>query len=159
MEMMRKVTGIALLVTGCVMGYLYAPVSVVFANDTREEYVTSSVIEANMCIPAVSGIGCLHVDEDVSGLIVSILSCDGAQIALYDDPTEVEDIAVIGTYAAPSANNVRVSPQGNSGSDLTQMMFADSVYSGQECIVIDVSDGESTIMDYQRRVDIKQPWQ
>ena len=59
---------------------------------------------------------------------------------------------MIGTYAAPSANNVRVSPQNASGGDCTQMMFADAVYANQDHITITVSDGQTTIMDYTRTV-------
>ena len=80
---------------------------------------------------------------------------DGVNIAVYDAATEQEDIAVIGTYATPTALNVRVSPQANSSSDFTQMMFADSVYAGQDWIVIDVTDGQTTIMDFQRFVDLR----
>ncbi len=123
------------------------------ADDSRDEVINpTSVLETSMCVPALSGQGCLHVDEDVASLVITVIGSDGTTIATYDVDTELEDIAAIGTYAAPSANNVRVSPQANGGSDLTQMMFADSVYNGQDWVVITVSDGQTTIMDYQRVV-------
>lgn len=123
------------------------------ADDTRDRGTNpASVIEDSMCIPGITGQGCLHVDEDVANLVINVIAPDGTNIAVYDAGTEIEDISVIGTYAAPSANNVRVSPQANSGSDYTQMMFADSVFNGQEYVIISVSDGESTIMDFERKV-------
>lgn len=133
---------------------LLAPL-VASANDWRPEAPNpSSVIEASMCIPAISGQGCLHVDEDVANLVIEVAGCDGQVIATYDDPTEQEDVAAPGTgaHTAPSANNVRVSPQGGAGSDLTEMQFADTVYAGENCVTIDVSDGMTTIMDFQRKV-------
>lgn len=129
------------------------------ADDTRNREFMVSVIEDSMCIPALDGQGCLHVDEDVAGLVIKVIGDDGTTVATYDAGTEIEDIAAIGTYATPSASNVRVSPQANGGADLTQMMFADSVYSGQQWVTITVSDGQTTIMDYTRTVFIKQPWQ
>lgn len=112
----------------------------------------TSVIEDSMCIPELNGEGCLHVDEDVSGLIVQVYGDDGSLVALYDAGTEIEDISAIGTYAAPSASNVRVSPQAASGADLTQIMLADAVYASQTHVSICVSDGETTIMDFCRFV-------
>jgi hypothetical protein len=124
-----------------------------FADDTRPRGTNpTSVIEDSMCIPDISGVGCLHVDEDVSGLIVQVYGDDGVLVALYDAATEIEDIAAIGTYAAPSASNVRVSPQAASGADYTQMMLADAVYNGQDWITISVSDGQTTILDFKRTV-------
>jgi len=101
------------------------------ADDVRWRSVGTSVIEDSMCIPELVGEECLHVDEDHASLVIKVIGADGTTIATYDAGTELEDIAAIGTYAAPSANNVRVSPQANGGSDLTQMMFADAVYSGE----------------------------
>jgi hypothetical protein len=109
-----------------------------------------------MCIPDITGQGCLHVDEDVSGLIIQVYGDDGTLVALYDADTEIEDVAAPGTgaYTAPSANNVRVSPQAASGTDFTEMQFADAVYNGQDWITISVSDGQSTIMDFTRTVSL-----
>jgi len=73
--------------------------------DERWRSTKTSVIEDSMCIPLLDGTGYLHVDEDVSGLIIQVVGADGTSVALYDVATELEDIAVIGTYAAPSANN------------------------------------------------------
>ena len=82
-----------------------------FADDARERGANpTSVIEDSMCIPEINGQGYLHVDEDVSGLIIEVVGVDGTSVARYDDGTEIEDIAVLGTYAAPTASNVRVSP-------------------------------------------------
>ncbi len=120
--------------------------------DDRWRDIATSVIEDSMCIPALNGEGFLHVDEDVSGLIIQVVGVDGTSIALFDTGTEYEDIAVLGTYAAPSANNVRVSPDALTGGDCTQMMFADAVYSGEDWIQIRVTDGQTTIMDYTRWV-------
>jgi len=124
------------------------------ADDFRNRLPNpTSVIEESMCIPELNGEGCLHVDEDVAGLIIQVYGADGVLVALYDADTEIEDIAVIGTYAAPTASNVRVSPQAASGADLTQMMFADAVYDSQPQVTICVSDGQTTIMDFCRFVD------
>lgn len=114
----------------------------------------TSVIEDAMCIPELNGEGFLHVDEDVSGLVIAVVGDDGAQVALYDAGTEFEDVAAPGTgaYTAPSANNVRVSPSGIAGGDCTEMQFADAVYNGQQWVTIKVSDGQSTIMDFERLV-------
>ena len=128
------------------------------AEDVREIEVTASVVLESVCVPAIDGLGYLHLDEDVAGLILDVRAADGTQIALYDDGTEIEDIAVIGTYAAPSANNVRVSPQNASGADCTQMMFADAIWAGQEQVTILISDGQTTIMDWKVTVNIKQSW-
>jgi hypothetical protein len=129
-----------------------------FADDTRPRNTNpTSVVEDSMCVPDIAGVGCLHVDEDVSGLVIEIIGDDGTTIATYDDAAEQEDIATIGTYAAPSASNVRVSPQGNAGSDFTQMMLADAVYSGQDWITISVSDGQQTILDFKRTVYLSKP--
>lgn len=131
---------------------LFMPL-LVFADDMRDQGSNpTSVVEDSICIPELNGQGCLHVDEDVANLVIKVIGADGTTIATYDDGTELEDIAAIGTYAAPNANNVRVSPQSNGGADLTQMMFADSVYNGQDWITITVSDGQTTIMDYSRVV-------
>lgn len=112
----------------------------------------TSVIEDSMCIPELNGQGCLHVDEDVANLNITVIGADGTTIAVYDAATEQEDIVLIGTYSAPSAINVRVSPQANGGADLTQMMFANSIYVGEDWIKITVSDGQVTIMDFDRWV-------
>lgn len=129
---------------------------IVFADDFVERPASpTSVIEDSICIPDVTGQECLHVDEDVANLIIEVFAEDGTQIALYDAGAELEDIAVIGTYATPSANNVRVSPQGGSGNDLTQIMLADAVYAGENRIKICVSDGGTTIMDFCRTVQME----
>ena len=120
--------------------------------DERWRSTKTSVIEDSMCIPLLDGTGYLHVDEDVAGLIIQVVGADGTSVALYDTGTELEDIAAIGTYAAPSANNVRVSPDALTGGDCTQMMFADAVYSGEDWIQIRVTDGQTTIMDFTRWV-------
>lgn len=112
----------------------------------------TSVIEDSVCVASkTTPETFLHVDEDVSGLIVNIVGADGTSVGLYDAGAELEDIAVLGTYAAPSANNVRVSPD-TLGGDCTQLMFADSVYAGQSHVVIRISDGGTTIMDFDRYV-------
>jgi len=127
-------------------------VNCAIADDTRHRSPSpTSVIEDSMCIPELNGEGYLHVDEDVSGLIIEVVGSDGTSVARYDAGTEIEDISVLGTYAAPSANNVRVSPDGLGG-DCTQMMFADAVYAGQEWVTIRVTDGQTTIMDFARFV-------
>ncbi len=120
--------------------------------DDRWRGTKTSVIEDSMCIPELNGEGYLHVDEDVTGLIIQVVGVDGTSVALFDVGTEIEDIAVLGTYAAPSANNVRVSPDALTGGDCTQMMFADAVYAGEDWIQIRVTDGQTTIMDYTRWV-------
>jgi hypothetical protein len=132
--------------------------ALVYAEDTRTIQVTTSVILDSVCVPAVDGQGYLHLDEDISGLVVTVRGDDGTEVALYDDPTEFEDIAVIGTYAAPSANNVRVSPQNTSGGDCTQMMFADAIWSGQKWVTIIISDAQTTLMDWKVTVIIEQPF-
>lgn len=134
---------------------------VVFADDIRERTASpSSVIEDSICVPELDGQTCLHVDEDHANLVIEVLAEDGTQIALYDAGTELEDIATIGTYAAPSGSNVRVSPQGGvtpDGPDLTQIMFADSVYSGESLITFCISDGGVLIMDFCRTIQMFMP--
>jgi hypothetical protein len=129
-----------------------------FADDVRDRDASpTSVIEDSICVPDISGQTCLHVDEDVPNLVIEVLGEDGTQVALYDTGTELEDIASIGTYAAPSANNVRVSPQGGAspvGPDLTQIMLADAVYAGEARISICITDGGVTIMDFCRTVEM-----
>jgi len=124
------------------------------AADDRWRLTKTNVIEDSLCIPKLNGEGYLHVDEDVSGLIISVIGADGAENFLFDVPTEIEDVAVPGTgaYTAPSANNVRVSPDGSIGGDCTEMQFADAVYSGEDWIQIRVTDGQTTIMDFTRWV-------
>jgi len=134
---------------------LLLPIVGVTDDDRTRNPNPTSVIEDSMCIGALDGIGCLHVDEDVANLVINVIGADGVNIAVYDVVGEQEDIAAIGTYAAPSANNVRVSPQANAGSDLTQMMFADAVYAGEDWVTISVSDGQVTIMDFHRWVDLR----
>lgn len=132
--------------------------AMIFADDTRERTASpTSVIEDSICVPDISGQQCLHVDEDVANLVLEVLGEDGTQVALYDAGTELEDIATIGTYAAPSGSNVRVSPQGGAtpdGPDLTQIMLADAVYAGENRITICISDGGVTIMDFCRTVEM-----
>ena len=109
--------------------------------------VTSVIVDA--CISSLTGSGFLHVDEDVSGLSIEIVDEFGVSLALYDDGTEIEDVAAPGTgaWTTPSANNVRVSPDGRS-QDCTEMQFADTVFAGDDIAYIKVSDGETTIKDY-----------
>jgi hypothetical protein len=137
---------------------LFLPL-VATAEDVRNIEVTASVILESVCVPALDGQGFLHLDEDISGLVIRVSGEDGTLVALYDSATEIEDIAVLGTYAAPSANNVRVSPQNASGGDCTQMMFADAIWAGQKRVTITITDGQTTIMDWKVTVIIKQPWQ
>ena len=153
--MLKKVSKVKRLLF--IVAFISAPA---LADDFRFATGAASAtseIEDSMCIPAIDGQGFLHVDEDVSGLIIDVRGEDGTQIALYDAAAEIEDIAAIGTYAAPTASNVRVSPQNASGGDCTQMMFADAVYSGARKITITVSDGQTTIMDYSRVVYLSAP--
>lgn len=131
------------------------------AADTRERAANpTSVIEDSMCIPALNGEGFLHVDEDVSGLVIEVIGADGQQVALYDAATAIEDVTSpgTGTYSAPSASNVRVSPDGG-GLDCTEMQFANAVYDSQQWVTIRVGDGQTTIMDFARLVFMNRPSQ
>ncbi len=126
--------------------------AVVMADIRYRELDETSIIEDSICVPALNGEGYVHLDEDVSGLEILVTGTDGALVALYDAGTEIEDIAVIGTYAAPSAINVRVSPQNTNGPDCTQMMFDDAIYANQNWVHISISDNQTTIMDFERWV-------
>jgi hypothetical protein len=121
---------------------------------------SSSVILDTMCIPAIDGQGYLHVDEDVANLVIVIIDQDGQTLALYDAATEIEDVAAPGTgaFTAPSANNIRVSPQGNTGGDCTEMQVSDGVWGagGQDWVTITVSDGQTTIMDFTRLLFLRE---
>ncbi len=114
----------------------------------------TSVIEDSVCIPELNGEGYLHVDEDVTGLAIAVIGADGVLVALYDAITELEDVAAPGTgaYTAPSAINARVSPDGQGAGDCTEIQFADAVYAGQSHVVIRITDGQTTILDWYRYV-------
>jgi hypothetical protein len=138
---------------------LFLPFVAHAADETREISVTASVILESVCVPAIDGQGYVAINDTVSGLIIEIRGADGTQIALYDAATEIEDVALIGTYSAPSANNIRASSEGSTGADCTQIQVADAVWSGQERVTITITDGQTTIMDWSVKVIIKQPWQ
>ncbi len=114
----------------------------------------TSVIEDSICIGSISGQGCLHADEDIANLVIKVTGAGGDVIFLYDIGTELEDVTAPGTkaYSAPSANNVRVSPQGGAGADQTEIQFADAVYNGEDWITFCITDGQTTIMDFCRTV-------
>jgi hypothetical protein len=102
----------------------------------------TSVIEDSMCIPSRADPEVfLHADEDVTDLVISVIGADGAGVALYDAGTKIEDVATPGTgaYTAPSASNVRVSPDGQGGGDCTEMQFANAVYDSQQWVTIRVT--------------------
>src|SRR5690606_29149251 len=103
--------------------------------------------------PALDGEGFLHVDEDVSGLAIEVVRADGTSAALYDAGTEIEDVAAPGTgaWTAPSANNVKASPDGNK-LDCTELQFADGVFDAGQIYSLRITDGQTTIMDYEAQV-------
>jgi hypothetical protein len=112
----------------------------------------TSVI-VNVCIPEINGEGFLHVDEDVSGLEIEVVNTSGVSVALYDAATEQEDVAAPGTgaWTVPSANNVRVGPDGRD-LDCTELQFANGVFDDQEIRSLRISDGQLTIMDFNAPV-------
>lgn len=105
----------------------------------------------NVCLPELNGEGFLHVDEDVSGLVIQVVNSAGGSVALYDAAAEIEDVAVAGTWSAPSANNVRASPDAGS-LDCTELQFADGVFDADQLYSLRISDGQATILDFTAQV-------
>ena len=94
---------------------------------------TSVII--NVCIASVADPNVyIHADEDIASLAIEFLDEDGVSLGLYDAGTEIEDVAAPGTgaFTTPSANNVRVSPDGNGAGDCTEIQPPDAIFASDD---------------------------
>ena len=115
---------------------------------------TSVII--NVCIASVADPNVyIHADEDIANLVVEFLDEDGVSLGLYDAGTEIEDVATPGTgaWTTPSANNVRVSPDGN-GVDCTEIQPPDTIFASDDIVRLRISDGGTTLLDFDEQITL-----
>ena len=115
---------------------------------------TSVII--NVCIASVADPNVyIHADEDIANLVVEFLDEEGVSLGLYDDATEIEDVAAPGTgaFTTPSANNVRVSPDGNAV-DCTEIQPPDAIFASDDIVRLRISDGGTTLLDFDEQITL-----
>ena len=116
---------------------------------------TSVII--NVCIASVADPNVyIHADEDIASLAIEFLDEDGVSLGLYDAGTEIEDVAAPGTgaFTTPSANNVRVSPDGNGAGDCTEIQPPDAIFASDDIVRLRISDGGTTLLDFDEQITL-----
>ena len=85
-----------------------------------------------------------------SGLVIRLRSSDGSVSLLYDATGEIEALAVLDTWAAPSANNIRILVQANG---CYQLAPAANTFDVGNWVFLTIADSSSpAFMDYEARI-------
>ena len=89
-----------------------------------------------------------------AGLKVTLTSSDHATQLLYDVATELETIATLGTWVAPSANNVRFDDDTTNG--CYELQFAANSFENGTSALLTIEDTSSpTFLDRELRIHVR----
>ena len=123
--------------------------------DIRPRGSTSNLVRFTLK-DKTTGQGKTGLSTATSGLVISTLADNEATAVSYSG-SNLETIAVLGTYAAPSANKCRFGEVDSTNhKGLYEFQFADARFAvaNSKRLIISVNDGESTILDADYEIEL-----